>query len=102
MSVEQASKIVSMRPIIEQLIVKVSNQPQLIGDPNLVTAEHQKIINVIRSMARSDAGCHGIDFKFNKETPATNLSSNHKFRHKLMAYACDDMDLNEDSKRRGD
>lgn len=60
MPVEQASKIVSMRPIIEQLIVKVSNQPQLIGDPNLLTAEHQKILNAIRSIARSDAGCHGI------------------------------------------
>ena len=72
MSVEQASKIVSMRPIFEQLIVKVSNQPQLIGDPNLVTAEHQKIINAIRSMARSDAGCYGIKKTYEGMEPNKN------------------------------
>ena len=60
MPVEQASKVVSMRPIIEQLVVKISNQPQLIGDPNLLTAEHERILSAVRSLARSDAGSHGV------------------------------------------
>ena len=47
MSAEQASKIVSMRPIIEQLVVTICNQPQLISDPN-PSDEHQKVLTAIR------------------------------------------------------
>ena len=46
MPVEQASKVVSMRPIIEQLVVKVANNPSIIVEQN-VPVEHQKILSVV-------------------------------------------------------
>jgi len=58
MPVEQASKVISMRPIIEQLVVKVANNPSIIVEQNV--AEHQKILSVVKALSRSDAGTYQV------------------------------------------
>ena len=53
MPVDQTSKVVSLRLLIENFVVEVANNPQMISS---FSPEHTQLIELLRQLARSDAG----------------------------------------------
>ena len=57
MSSATAAKIVALRPALEALMVKATNDPSSLEEPEALDAE---LMTVIRALSRPNAARHGI------------------------------------------
>ena len=51
----QAAKIVAMRQIVDDMIIKTANNPVIIDEPE---EDYERARNSIRALSRSNAGKH--------------------------------------------
>lgn len=69
--VQQAANVVGLRLLVEDLVVRVSNDPQIITTNT--APEHEKLLTIIRNLSRSDAGTYEVVNKGPEMVPGTDV-----------------------------